>query len=270
MKNTALTSASHVNLDSEDLAALKAAKNRLENPGIAIKISNMVGRPLEIGLEKLPKSWHKKMGTLTQEALFKAVDTAIFTLKETTEPRPKNHWHTVGAAVSGGVGGFFGFPGLAVELPLTTTLILRSILDIARAEGAAVGDMETKLACLEVFALGGRTVSDDGSETGYYMVRSFLAKSLSETASYIARNGVSGESAPIVLKFITRIAERFGIQVSEKFVAQSIPIVGALGGAAINSLFMQHFQSMAKGHFLIRKLERKYGKNYIETVYKKL
>jgi len=35
--------------------------------------------------------------------------------------------------VSGAVGGFFGLPGLIVELPISTTLMLRSIADIAEA-----------------------------------------------------------------------------------------------------------------------------------------
>jgi hypothetical protein len=37
-------------------------------------------------------------------------------------------------ATTGGVGGLFGLPALAIELPISTTIMLRSIADIARSE----------------------------------------------------------------------------------------------------------------------------------------
>jgi hypothetical protein len=55
--------------------------------------------------------------------------------------------------------------------------------------------------------------------------------------------------------------------VSEKFVAQSVPVIGAAGGAAINVMFMTHFQDLARGHFIVRRLERKYGAEHVRAVY---
>jgi hypothetical protein len=52
--------------------------------------------------------------------------------------------------------------------------------------------------------------------------------------------------------------------------AQTIPVIGALGGAAINYAFIDHFQSVARGHFTVRRLERKYGKDLIFNVYQRL
>jgi hypothetical protein len=62
--------------------------------------------------------------------------------------------------LSGAIGGAFGLTALAVELPLSTAIMLRSIADIARSEGEDLTMVESRLACLEVFALGGR--SDGG------------------------------------------------------------------------------------------------------------
>ena len=56
-----------------------------------------------------------------------------------------------------------------MELPVTTTIILRSIADIARNEGESISENEVKLACL-VFALGGGSESEILTETGYYTV----------------------------------------------------------------------------------------------------
>jgi hypothetical protein len=60
---------------------------------------------------------------------------------------------------------------------------------------------------------------------------------------------------------------RFGVPVSEKIVAQSLPVVGAAGGALLNTLFIDHFQDMARGHFIVRRLERRYGKEVVRVAY---
>jgi hypothetical protein len=46
-----------------------------------------------------------------------------------------------------------------------------------------------------------------------------------------------------------------------------MPIVGAFGGAAINALFIDHFQDMGRGHFTVRRLERLYGQEEIRGIY---
>jgi len=126
------------------------------------------------------------------------------------------------------------------------------------------------MACLQVFTLGGSRKNDDATESGYYVVRSLFAKSLAETTEHIAQKGLSNELSPVLIQFISTLAERLGIQVSEKIAAQAVPIIGALGGVAINSIFIDHFQDMAKGHFTIRKLERKYGREQMKLLYTEL
>ena len=67
---------------------------------------------------------------------------------------------------------------------------------------------------------------------------------------------------------IAQVASRFSINVSQKVAAQAVPVVGAVGGAVINTLFIDHFQDMARGHFVVRRLERRYGAEAVEKVYK--
>jgi hypothetical protein len=55
--------------------------------------------------------------------------------------------------------------------------------------------------------------------------------------------------------------------VTQKVAAQALPVVGALGGAAVNYAFIEHFQDVARGHFTVRRLERLYGKDKIRTEY---
>lgn len=94
-----------------------------------------------------------------------------------------------------------------------------------------------------------------------------LAKTVTEAAEFVAEREVIKEGAPILLKFVTQVAARFGLVVTQKIAVQALPVVGALGGAAVNYAFIQHFQDIARGHFTVRRLERLYGEEKIRSEY---
>jgi hypothetical protein len=145
--------------------------------------------------------------------------------------------------------------------------MLRSIADIARSMGESVRSIDSRLACLEVFALGGKPSKDNATETGYFAVRAALARTVSEAAQYIAERGLAEEGAPPLVRLIVTLSSRFGLVVSEKVAAQAIPVIGAAGGALINTLFIDYFQGMARGHFTVRRLERIYGAAEVRHLY---
>ena len=86
--------------------------------------------------------------------------------------------HKALATVSGAVGGGFGLAALPVELPISRVIMLRSIGDVARSEGEDLRDPESALACLQVFALGTRDGEANPAESGYFVARGLLAKSV--------------------------------------------------------------------------------------------
>ena len=255
-------------IQQQDWSDLRKAKRLLENPGLAAKITNLLGTPIEKGFGLLPGNWSVKIGEMTRAALSKAVHAAVFTMKDSPGEDASNRWHKLAVATTGGLGGFFGLPALAVELPISTAIMLRSIADIARSEAETIHTIGTQIACIEVFALGGPSMGDDASESGYFAVRAALAQSVSKAAEHIAEKGLAEESAPALVRLIIQVAERFSIQVSEKAAAQAIPAIGAAGGVIVNTLFIDHFQDMARGHFIVRRLERKYGRDLVKETYK--
>jgi hypothetical protein len=184
--------------------------------------------------------------------------------------KPFQWIHRAMVLISGAVGGFFGLPGLMVELPISTTLMLRSIADIARSEGENLSSLDTHLACITVFALGGRVKADNAAETAYYAVRAAMTRTLSEAAEFIAERGMAEEGMPIVIRVMANLASRFGVIVTDKMAAEMVPVLGALGGASINLLFINHFQATARGHFIVRRLERKYGEEFVKREYEKV
>ena len=261
MTNTAMS--------SEDLADLRYAKSLLENPSLAARIAHIVGTPIEIVIERLPEGTRKIISAATKKSLETALAFAISTMDDRRQDAA-NWAHKIVVAASGAAGGAFGLPALTIELPISTTIMLRSIADVARSEGERIKLPEAKLACLEVFALGGRARGDDAAESSYFAVRAALAKALTAAAEYIAERGAVQETAPPLIRFIAQLAARFGVPVSEKAMAQSLPIVGAAGGALINTLFIDHFQDIARGHFIVRRLERAYDPEVVRSEYLKL
>lgn len=255
-------------ISPKDLDDLKYAKSLLETTGLAAKVTNLLGAPIEKGFDLLPEGWSKVVSSSTTKALQVAVHSAILTMnRKKAGEGAANMLHKIMVAGSGAVGGFCGLPALPVELPVSTTIMMRSIADIARSEDHLLSDPLVKISCIEVFSLGGPGKNDDGVETGYFAIRSGLAKSVSDAAKYLARNGLIEKNSPALVKLIGQIASRFGIQVSEKMAAQAIPVIGAAGGAVINTLFIDHFQSMARGHFIVLRLEKKYGPETVKQIY---
>ncbi|GMW02956.1 MAG: hypothetical protein AMXMBFR84_40920 [Candidatus Hydrogenedentota bacterium] len=247
-------------MNTKDRKDLGRAKRILEHPRLMIRLLNIVGVPLEKAVDTLPKTVSGRINTLVRGALMKCMEIAIATLdnrKQFHPPKSKMHKRMV--VVSGGVGGFWGLPGLAMELPLSTTVMFRSIADIARSFGEDLSQPETVLNCVQVFALGGVTQKDDAAESSYFAVRAALAKATNEAARYLATQQATNLTAPALVRFTQGVASRFSVTVSEKVAVMGVPLVGAIGGAAINAVFMQHYQEAAWAHFLVRSLERKYG-----------
>jgi hypothetical protein len=254
-------------LQAEDRDQLRVAKWLLEKPSLAMRLADLIGAPLERGFELLPEKWAGAIQKAVNESLLKALSAAVKSLEGRPGGFEKKRFHHVAVIASGAAGGAFGLTGLIAELPISTILMLRSIADIARTEGEDLSNMESRLSCLEVFALGGRTTGDDAAETGYFAIRAALARSVSEAARFLAERGIVEQTSPALVRFITTIGSRFGVAVSEKMAAMAVPVIGAAGGAAVNSIFIRHFQDTATGHFIVRRLERAYGRELIEQQY---
>jgi hypothetical protein len=253
----------------KDLAALRTAVRLLEHPGLAARLTNLVGKPVELLGDALPAAASRAIATATAKGLEAALKVALRTMQRAPHAGSQL-LHKALAAASGAAGGAFGLATLPIELPVSTIIMLRSIADIARSEGEDLSKPEPALSCVQVFALGGRTGSPNASESGYFAARGMLAKSVTEAARFIAERGVIEEGAPILVRFIAQVASRFGVVVTQKVAAQALPVVGALGGAAVNYAFIEHFQEVARGHFTVRRLERVYGKDVVRTEYDRL
>lgn len=251
----------------QDRNDLKRAKALLEQPSLAVKVVNWLGEPIEWSLNRLPKTAKDSIDKATQSALDSVFALAVKGMEDKPGKGSSSRQYLLMNVGGGAIGGFFGMAGLPIELPFTTGLILRSTMDIARSEGEAIQDPEVKINCLTVFALGGVSKSDDAGETSYYTIRTGLAAAQKYAVEQLAKEGVKGLGLE---KFIQALGKRFGVQVTEKAVGQSIPLVGAFGGALVNGMFTDHFQCAARGHFIVRRLEKVHGQARVKQEYEAL
>ncbi len=282
-----VTLASPAALTPAERAEILEAREILEHHGIADRLTRAIGTPISASMRLLPSSVQGLIQAAVDRSLSKALDAAIHTLSPADaaqQPRLRgNQWM---AGLVGAAGGAFGPAVLAAELPVSTILILRSVADIARSQGEDLEQLETRLACLEVFALdsggaatkssgtasssgkGSADLAEDATEIGYFAVRAAMAKQVAGATKYLATAQVIDHSAPPLLRFISEIGKRFGVVVGQKVAAQAVPVIGAIGGALINSYFIDHYQDLARAHFTIRRLERKYGTQTVQAIYR--
>lgn len=185
-----------MSITEAELDELKMAKSLLDNPGFIAKVSHVIGAPFEKGLESLPSKVREGISRISHKSLEKVLDIALSTLDERQFHSPSNRIHQLAAGVSGGVAGFFGLPGLAIELPISSAIMFRSIADVARSQGESLSDVETKMDCISVLALGSPgNKNDDAAESAYYATRAALASSIQAAVNHITVNGMTKDGA---------------------------------------------------------------------------
>jgi hypothetical protein len=243
---------------------LAAAVARLEGSSFPARLAAMVGQPIEALKAQLPGPVQGMLDGAVRRALTTAMNAALKTDPARAPMIVGATWfHRGAAAASGAVGGALGLPGTLVELPVSTTLLLRQIAAVAAENGEDLTRPEIAAECLKVFALGGRDPRDDAAESGYFAVRLALAEALKGAVG----RGVTGVLLP---GFIGQIAARFGGPVALKISAQAAPLIGAAAGAAVNLAFLEHFRSVGEAHFTVRRLERTHGAAAVKAAYQSI
>jgi hypothetical protein len=260
---------------------VEQAAKYMENPSFLVRLADIVGMPLE-AMTKLAPSWVSESVTL---ALRRGLDFSLFTLPTNSLETNRfsfledrvwwvGYRHSAVTALTGGAGGLFGTLGLCVELPVTTCVMLRSMAAIAAVYGEDLRDTKARIECLSLFGMGAPSSADDEMDSSYLTVRASLGTLVSHAAKFVAHTpssevmlSIKNGTAPTLVKLLGKISRRFEMTVSEKLMAQAIPVVGALGGATVNVMFAEHFNAIARYHFGLRHLERRWGDETIRVIY---
>ena len=216
----------------------RLARRYRDAGGLGMEIMEIVGNSAEGLIERLPAFVRSRMDKITRAALNRAFSAASGTRRVV---RDRGDWfNRMASTFSGAAGGVGGLPGAMVELPVTVTLLLRSMLDIAAEHGLDPDSDEVRMECLRIFAAAGPMAEDDGTDLG------LLA----------ARLSVTGQT---LQGLISRVAPRLSVSLGQKLAAQAAPVFGAVVGASINYTFARYYQELARVHFGIMRLARETG-----------
>lgn len=217
-------------------AEIAALADRYQKAGgLGLQVLNLLGTRAENLLERLPDPIKERLESATQHALGVAIDAA-----QASRDRVPDQGPWIDRAVTttmGAAGGFGGLPTALSELPVTTTLLLRTIQGVARSHGFDPADSHVRAECLTVFAAAGPLERDDGANMA------FLA----------ARVTLTGQSVQTIL---ARVAPRLATVLGHKLAAQAVPFLGAAAGAATNYAYTAYYQEVAEVHFGLRALAR--------------
>lgn len=279
---------SAVAIPLEDRAFISAAVRKLERPGHFIELLNAIGKPAESVINWLPAWASERVERAVQRALFDAVGWATKTLSSSIHAdekhvsalssmvvKSRSAMHVTAAAILGGMGGAFALAALPIELPITTLVILRSISAIARDFDADLDDPATRLECVSVLGLGTPSSSEDAMESSYLTSRVGLALLIGDASRFLAgkstlqlSEALARGAAPEVTRLIGALASRLGYLAVDLAYAEMVPIAGAVGGATLNAYFANFFNQVAYYHFGLRRLERMYGEEVVQSIYR--
>ncbi|RMF19343.1 MAG: hypothetical protein D6761_00640 [Candidatus Dadabacteria bacterium] len=123
---------------------------------------------------------------------------------------------------------------------------------------------------MSIFAWGGPAPDDDATETSWIATRQLLAGSIHRATRHLVEHGLAARGAPALARFVSIVATRFSATAAEKLALQMVPVIGAVTGASINTIFVRYYQQTADAHFSIRRLERIYGEAAVQDELRRL
>ncbi|WP_299082763.1 EcsC family protein [uncultured Ruegeria sp.] len=201
--------------------------------GTGVKLLNKLGGSAESLLDQLPDPVRQGLTGATEHALWAAIHAAQGSRRAVPDQKP---WvNTAVTTAMGAAGGLGGVSTALVELPATTTMLLRSIQGAAAREGFDPAEENVKFDCVRVLSAAGPLSYDDGADLGFFSVRLTL-------------------TGPAMQRLIAAVAPRLSVVLGQKLAAQSIPVLGALAGGGTNFVYARYYQQIAHVHFGLRRL----------------
>src|SRR5947209_10914087 len=192
-------------MSGQDLASLAAAVKILEGESFVARLMRLFGAQMRAVGRVLPESARKAVALATDSALKVGLRVALRSLGARAGAKPRNRLHQAAAAATGAVGGAFGLAATAVELPISTTILLRSIAEIARDNGEDLANPEAGLACLSVLGLGGERLGADAGRSRYYTARDQLRSGLADVDFVLLKQGIAAELPPMMMPYLSRL-----------------------------------------------------------------
>ncbi len=175
-------------------------------------------------------------------AVLEACDTAAADVRR---------WALGYAVTGGGAAGALGLAGLAIDVPATMTLALRTARLTGLAYGfGSVGAAE-QIYILNILQLAGANSVEERQAAMKRLAEGRKAFSRDDwhKVSEMTGHAVGASTAA------RRVAETLGVNLSMRKMAQVVPLVGAAVGASVNAAFQNDVTAAARFAFRARWIE---------------
>ena len=213
--------------------------------GPVMQLLNMAGGQADGMLDRLPSGVRDNLGAGTEQALKLAMKAAAGS-RGVFGDQPG--WLTKAmSAALGAAGGFGGLPSAMAELPVTTTVLLHGIQSAAAENGFDPLEPGVQFDCVQVFSAAGPLGHDDGADLAFFSTRVMVTGAAMQA-------------------LIARVAPRLAVVLGQKLAAQTVPVLGAMAGAATNYAYSSYYREMAQVHFGLRRLAIDADRNHADLV----
>lgn len=149
-----------------------------------------------------------------------------------------HNWANGVAATEGAATGYWGLPGLIIDIPSLITMSLRVIHKIGLCYGYdCITQKDKQFVYTILSAAGSNSVNEKAASISTLQaINKTIAKETWKKIEEKAAENKYGIEALILA--IKKLAKQLGINITKRKAAQSIPIIGAGVGAALNIAFI--------------------------------
>lgn len=218
-----------------EIDALARRYRRANGP--VMTLVTRLGGSLESQMAMIPTRYRARLEQVSASALTASYGLAV---QGARLPDMGPRGPMIAAMASGAAGGAGGLATSLAELPVTITVILHAIQREAAAAGYDPGEDWVKAECIKVFGAGSPLAQDDGINT------SFLSARLTLTG-------------PAIQMVIATVAPKLAAALGQKLMAQAVPVLGAVTGAALNAAFLNYYSEIARIRFALMRLAEVHG-----------
>lgn len=152
-------------------------------------------------------------------------------------------WAIGFAATGGGAAGAFGALGLAIDIPTTITLALRTARLTGLCYGFGGGEMAERVFILDILQLAG---ANSRSEKAEILARLDREREEMPPEAWTNIVSLTGQAAGTHAA-IRRVAATLGVNLSARKIGQLAPVLGAAVGAGVGAAF-QNDVALAARH----------------------
>lgn len=165
--------------------------------------------------------------------------------------RDVRRWALGYAVTGGGAAGAFGALGLAVDVPATVALALRTTRLVGLSYGFGSDTEVERTYILDILQLAGANSAQQRAEAFERLAR---GRAMMDAGDWKKIVRLAGQTTGSVAA-TKRVATTLGINLSTRKMAQLAPVIGAAVGAGVNAAFQNDVADAAQFAYRARWLE---------------